>query len=148
MTVFTLGKGAVLAAVAVGSSTAAVPVKQLKTISFSGNGANYEDITNMDSPGAVMEFAPTTISPGTAAVQGVFNDADPGQVLMAAAHAAQTLLTFTLQFLPKTGQTVGFLRTFEGYVQEWNGPDAQFDKASTASGTLKISGVVTDVAGH
>jgi hypothetical protein len=53
-----------------------------------------------------------------------------------------------VQFPKRAGQTVaGFLRTFNCYVMECNGPDAQYDKASTLAVTLKISGVITDVAG-
>ena len=147
MTVFNLGKGAVLSVLADGATSAAIPVKQLKTISFAGSSANYEDVTNMDSPNLIQEFAPTTTTSGTAAFSGVFNDNDPGQIFIAAAKVAQTLLDVTIQFLPKRGQTTGLLRSFKAYVQECNSGDAQFDKASTISGTFKITGGITDVAG-
>lgn len=152
-TVFTLGRGAVLSMAPAGSSSAAVAIKQLKTISFAGKQANYEDITNMDSPAGVaggapvQEFAPTTLAPGTAACQGVFNDNDPGQIALAAAQYTQILQAFTLQYAPKAGYATGFMRTFNGYVQECNGPDAQVDKAATLAATLKISGVITDLPG-
>lgn len=147
-TVFTLGKGALLSLSTDGGTTFTV-VKQLKSISFAGNSAAYEDITNMDSPGAFDEYAPTTISPGTAAIQGVFADGDPGQVLLFSTHASQVLVSAKMVFAKTAGQTIaGFTRTFACYVQECNGPDAQYNKAATLAATLKMSGPVTDVAGH
>lgn len=152
-TKFTLGAGSSLTLAPAGTSTAAVKVTQLKTISYSGAAATYEDITNMDSPSGAdggaptEEFAPATVGSGTAALQGVFNDGDPGQILLAASRQTQTLMTFTMQMKPRSGQAKGFSRTFTAYVQECNGPDAQYNKSATLSATLKISGPITDTPG-
>lgn len=145
-TKFHLGKGGVFS-ISMDGGTTYTPVKQLKTCSFTGAKSDFEDVTNMDSPGATREFAPTLLDSGEAQIQGVFLDTDPGQLAFNAAYAAQTLLTCKLQMAPRAGQTVGYLRTFSGYVSEGNNLDAQFDKSSTFSGTIKISGPITVTAG-
>jgi hypothetical protein len=145
-TLFHLGKGSVLS-ISVNGGTAWTPVKQLKTVSFAGYNVDYEDISNMDSPSAVREFAPTLADPGTAECQGIFLDSDPGQIAMNAANVSQVLAEFKLQMAPRAGETTGFLRTFSGYVQKGNNLDAQFDKASTYAATIKVTGPYTDAAG-
>jgi hypothetical protein len=142
-TKFQLGKGAVLSSSTDGGTTW-TPIKQLKTITFSGSKQDFDDITNLDSPGAVREVVPTLIDPGTADFQGVFNGTDPGQLALSAAFTAQTPLEFKLQFAPGATQTVGFLRTWNGYMASKPQVDAQMDKASTFSGSVKITGPVTD----
>ena len=148
--VYQLGRGATfsVATTAVGTAT---PVNQLKSITFSGSSNKTEDITSMSSPGSVMEIATTVQDPGKAALSGVFDFNDPGQLELATAfEAIGTLLYCTLQFLPQpnTAQTVGYLRTFTAYVTEFNSGDAQFDKTSALSCTLTITGQVVNTAGH
>lgn len=129
--------------------TAFTPIAALKSISYSGDQQSYETITNMDSPGAQDEYAPTTSTPGTAQAQGVFSPfGDPGQIMSAAARQSQVLLTVKQQMAPAIGQTKGFSRTFNAYVQECNCPsDQQYDKASTFNVTFKITGPKTDTFG-
>lgn len=145
-TKFHLGKGAAFS-ISTDGGTTFTQVKQLKTCNFSGAKSDFEDVTNMDSPGATREWAPTLLDGGEAQVQGVFLDTDPGQLAFNAAYAAQTLLVCKLQMPPRTGQTVGYLRSFSAYVSEGNNLDAQFDKSSSFSGTLKITGPITSNPG-
>ena len=141
-TVYTLGKGSVLSVSTDGTSF--TPVKQLKSITFSGSEQAFDTITNLDSPGAVHEFAPTLITPPDCDFQGVFNGADPGQIMVSAAFDAQQALQCKLQLAPGKGQTTGMLRTFTAFVKSKPQIDAQMDKASTYSGSLKITGQITD----
>jgi hypothetical protein len=143
-TKFILGKGSTFSISTDG--TLFTPVKQLKTVQFSGGKSDLEDVSNMDSPGAFREFAPTLLDAGQAAVNGVFNPGDPGQLAFNAAFVAQTLVHCKLQFAPAAGDSTGFLRTFAGYVTE-NNLDAQFDKSSTLAATVKITGPITDTPG-
>jgi len=146
-TAFVTGKGSTLSIATAGSGTLTyTEVKQIKTTQYSGTKMDTEDITNMDSPGAFREYAPTLNDGGQLAVSGVFDPADPGQLMFSAAFNAQTLISVKHQFAPASGQTVGFLRTFVGYVTE-NTLDLQFDKSSTFNGTLKITGQITDTPG-
>jgi hypothetical protein len=143
-TKFVLGKGSVFSISTNG--TTYTPVAQIKTISFSGGKLDTEDITNMDSPGDFREYAPTLLDAGQAAISGVFNPADPGQLMLAATFLGPTLVTCKLQYPVMAGFTTGFLRTFTGWVTESN-LDAQFDKSSTLSATIKVTGPITDTPG-
>jgi len=145
-TKFHLGKGGAFS-ISTDGGTTYTQVKQLKTCSFTGAKSDFEDVTNMDSPGATREWAPTLLDGGQCQIQGVFLDSDTGQLAFNAAYAAQALLTCKLQMAPRAGQTVGFKRVFTAYCEEGNNLDAQFDKSSTFQGTLKITGPVTDTAG-
>ena len=146
-TKFQLGKGSTLSISSDGGTTWTM-VKQGKTITYSGQKTNFEDVTNLDSPGNVIERVPTTNDPGTAQAQGVHDPADAGQLAVRAAQVAQTALTVKHQFSKASDQTTnGLLRTFSAYVSEVNGPDAQYDKSSTFSFTFQITGPITDTAG-
>lgn len=143
---FVLGRGTVLS-ISTDGGTTYIPVNQLKTIQFSGGKSDLEDITNMGSPGAFREYAPTLLDAGQAALQGIFDPEDAGQLALSAAWIAQALLTVKMQFPKASDQTtVGLMRTFTAYVSEDN-LDAQFDKTSTLAVTLKITGPITDTQG-
>jgi hypothetical protein len=144
-TKFRMGKGSVFSISSDG--TTFTPVKQQKTVNFSGSKSDLEDITNMDSPAATREWAPTLLDSGQCAIQGVFLDSDPGQLAVNAAYQAQTLLQCKLQMAPGVGQSTGFLRTFSAYVTEGGNLDAQFDKSTTFSATFKLTGAWTDTPG-
>lgn len=142
---FLIGKGAVFSISTDG--TTFTPVKQLKTIQFSGAKSDYEDITNLDSAGATREWAPTLLDSGQASISGVFDPVDPGQEALSAAFLAQTKVSCKLQFAKASDETTtGMLRTFSGYISERT-LDAQFDKSSTITATVKITGVITDTFG-
>lgn len=143
---FVIAKGATFS-FATSSTGTFSPVGQLKTISFSGGKSDLEDITNMGSTGAFREYAPTLLDSGQASISGVFDPADAGQTGLHAAFLGQTLIYCKLQFPKASDQTTtGLLRAFTAYVSEHN-LDAQFDKTSTLSATLKITGPITDTAG-
>ncbi len=107
-TVYQMGVGSSLS-ISTDGGTTFTKVSQLKTVSFAGYTGEFEDISNMDSPNAVREFAPTMADPGTADCQGVFDDADAGQVAFNAAVISRVKCKFKLQFAPRDGQTTGFL---------------------------------------
>ena len=142
-TKYKLGKGASLS-ISTDGGTTWTQIKQLKTISYPNSKADFDDITNMDSPGAYHEFAPTTLDAGTADFQGVWNPSDAGQIAASAAFEAQALCQFKHQFAPSVGESTGFVRTFNGYMAAKPGVDAQFDKASTYNGSIKVTGPYTD----
>lgn len=144
-TKFALGKASVLSLSTDGGTTW-IPIKQLKSVTYPGSKADFDDITNMDSTGAYREFVPTLNDAGTVDFQGVWAETDPGQVAATAAFEAQQLCQFKHQFAPRTGETAGFLRTWNGYMASKPQIDAQFDKASTFSGSIKVTGLYTDTA--
>ena len=144
-TKFALGKGAVLS-ISVDGGTTFTPIKQLKSITYPSSKADFDDITNMDSEGAYHEYVPTMLDAGTVDFQGVWAETDPGQVAASAAFDAQTLAMFKHQFARRAGEGAGFLRTFNAYMASKPSIDAQFDKASTYTGSLKVTGGYTDAA--
>lgn len=156
-TTFILGYGATLS-VATSSGGTANTIGQLKTISYSGDAAEYADITNLSSPTAasggppVREYAPSLITPSTATITGILNPGgDAGQTLISSSFATQTLLYFTHQFAPAViagvAQTTGAKRTFSGYVSKKPTMDSQLQDAVSFNFELKITGVITDTAG-
>lgn len=146
-TAFVTGKSSTLSIATSGTGTPTYTVvNQIKTTNYSGTKLDTDDITNMTSPGAFREYAPTLNDAGQLAISGVFDPADPGQLMFSAAFNAQTLISVKHQFPVAQGQTTGFLRTFVGYVTE-NTLDLQFDKASTFNATIKITGPITDTPG-
>lgn len=152
-TTFILGYGATLAANTSSTGTG-TPIGQLKSISYSGDAAEYADITNLGSPTAaaggppVREYAPSVITPSTATITGILNPSgDAGQTLISSSFATQTLLYFTHQFAPAAGQTTGAKRTFSGYVSKKPVMDSTLQDAVTFNFELKITGVTTDTPG-
>jgi len=142
-TVFVLGAGSVFSISSNG--TTFTPVNQLKTASFSNTKLDTEDISNMGSPSAFREYAPTLLDSGQVAISGVFDPHDAGQIALAAAFNAITQLTCKLVFPVMTGDTTGFTREFSAWVTEYTLTDA-FDKSATISATFKITGPITDTA--
>jgi len=122
------------------------PIKQLKSVTYPNSKADFDDITNIDSPGAYREWAPTMLDAGTVEFQGVWAETDPGQIAFAAAFDSQALVMFKHQFATRAGEVTGFLRTFSGYAAQKPSVDAQFDKSSSFSGSIKVSGPFTDTA--
>jgi hypothetical protein len=156
-TTFILGYNASLAASTTSGGSPSV-IGQLKTITYSGDTASYADITNLSSPSAVSggppvsEYAPSLITPSTCTVTGILNPGtDAGQTLVSSSFASQELLYFTHQFAPAVvagvTQTTGAKRTFTGYISKKPVMNSQLQDAVSFDFEIKITGVVTDVAG-
>lgn len=127
--------------------TTFTPVKQIQQVDYSGGKMEFDDVTNIDSPGGVHEWVPTLNDSGDVQVSGVFSDQDPGQLMFDAAFAAQTLMTVKMQMAPTGTQTKGFLRSFQAYVSAPCNISYGTTKAMSFKGSLKITGLVTDTAG-
>ena len=127
--------------------TAFIKIGQVKTVKFGQPKSNYTTTTNLDSPGNVDEFQPTTIDPGTLSLEGVANQQDPGQLLVSALFYAQTLIPVQVQYPPQQGMTKGLLRTFSAYVSSPGLGDLDVANASMFTTELKISSVITDTPG-
>ena len=145
-TVYVIGNGSTFSIETSGSSSF-VPVKQLKTASYSGSKLDLEDTTNLDSVGGYREYAPTLRDAGSVAVEGVFAPADPGQIALTAAFDVSVPIQVQHQLPPAQGQTKGILQTFSAYVAERPTFDTQADKVSTFKASLKITGPITTTLG-
>jgi predicted secreted protein len=114
-------------------------VAQLKKVNFSGLKAEFDDITNLDSPSIFKEWMKTIVDGDTVSFDGVMNPADPTtQALLAniGNSGAASL------FFWKITLTNGSVLIFQGYVQDFKF-GAEYNKAITFSGAIKIVGNIT-----
>lgn len=120
-----------------GSSYTAIG--QLKKFNFSGLKAEFDDITNLDSPSIFKEWMKTVVDGDTVTFDGVMNPADTQTqaLLTNLATAGSAALNFW-KILLSSGSTL----VFTGYVQDFKF-GAEYNKAITFSGTIKIVGNVT-----
>lgn len=140
------GRGGSLA-ISIDAGTTYTTVLQAKAVSFSGPKSSFDDKTNLSSPGAVQEFQPTTIDPGTASFTVVWNQSDAGQLALAGAFYAQTLCTFKATYPPQAGLTHGPIKTFSAYISEYGLPSMDIAKTSEFTVQLRITGQITETAG-
>jgi hypothetical protein len=152
-TTFVLGAGSTLSC-ATSATGAFTPINQLKQITYSGTKSDYSDLTNLGSPSYApggppsKEYAPSVITPGTAAITGILAPAgDAGQTTVTAAFGTQTLMYFKHQFAAAAGQTTGPVRTFAAYVSEKPAMNAQLTEAVSFDFSLQINGIINDTPG-
>jgi hypothetical protein len=114
-------------------------VAQLKKFNFSGLKAEFDDITNLDSPTIFKEWMKTVVDGDTVSFDGVMNPSDPTtQALLAnIALAGANALYFW-----KITLTNGSILIFQGYVQDFKF-GAEYNKAITFSGAIKIVGNIS-----
>jgi Lambda phage tail tube protein, TTP len=114
-------------------------IAQLKKINFSGLKAEFDDITNLDSPTIFKEWMKTVVDGDTVQFDGVMNPADPTTELLLTLIG--TAGTASLYFW-KITLTDGSILVFQGYVQDFKF-GAEYNKAITFSGAIKIVGNIT-----
>jgi hypothetical protein len=117
-------------------------IGQLRKFNFSGLGANFDNITNLDSPapgGAVFEeWMKTTVDGKECGFDGVLNTTDPTmQSLLTNLEAAGAAALYYWKITLTTGSTL----VFQGYVAEY-ATGAEYNKALSFSGKIKIVGPV------
>jgi Lambda phage tail tube protein, TTP len=125
------------------AGTSYTNVAQLKSVKFGGLKADFDDITNLDSPtisGAVFkEYIKTLVDGSDVTFDGVMNPADP---------TTQALLTnletggLNALYFWKVTLTDGSVLVFQGYVSDFKF-GAEYSKAITFSGGIKIVGTIT-----
>lgn len=119
-------------------------VGQLKKFAFSALKAEFDDITNLDSPapgGAVYkEWLKVLIDGGSVQFNGVLNPADATtQALMTnLAAAGNTALVYWKITLSNGTSTV----IFQAFVEEFKFEN-EYNKSVPFSGSLKIAGPLT-----
>ena len=114
-------------------------VAQLKKFNFSGLKAEFDDITNLDSPSIFKEWMKTIVDGDTVSFDGVMNPADPTtQALLTNIATAGSAALFFWKITLTNGSTL----IFTGYVQDFKF-GAEYNKAITFSGAIKIVGNVT-----
>lgn len=114
-------------------------VAQLKKVNFSGLKAEFDDITNLDSPSIFKEWMKTVVDGDTVSFDGVMNPADPTtQALLTNIATSGSAALFFWKITLTNGSTL----VFTGYVSDFKF-GAEYNKAITFSGTIKIVGNVT-----
>lgn len=111
---------------------------QLKKFNFSGLKAEFDEITNLDSPSIFKEWMKTIVDGSDVTFDGVMNPADP--TLQALLTNLATAGAAALNFWQIT-LTNGSTLVFQAYVQEFKF-GAEYNKAITFTGALKIVGNV------
>lgn len=114
-------------------------VAQLKKVAFNGLKADFDEITNLDSPSIFKEWMKTVVDGSDVSFDGVMNPADAQTqgLLTNLATAGSAALNYW-----KISLTNGSILVFQGYVQDFKF-GAEYNKAITFSGTLKIVGNIT-----
>lgn len=124
-----------------GGSTGAAysAIGQLKKFNFAGLKAEFDDITNLQSPTIFKEWMKTVVDGDTVTFEGVMNPADVQTqgLLTNLATAGSAALDYW-----KISLTNGSVLVFQGYVQDFKF-GAEYNKALTFNGTIKIVGNVT-----
>jgi predicted secreted protein len=114
-------------------------IAQLKKVNFSGFKAEFDDITNLDSPTIFKEWLKTVVDGDTITFDGVLNPADPTtQTLLSNISTAGS----SALFFWKLSTTDGSTFVFTAYVQDFKF-GVEYNKAMTFSGTLKIVGNIS-----
>jgi hypothetical protein len=140
------GKGGTVS-ISTDGGTTYTEIKQVKDVKPSGSKANYDNITNLSSPGNAEEFIPLTVNSGTVTLTVISNPLDAGQTALLAAFQAQTKLKVEVQYPTVGTQTTGLLKTFSAYVSSVPMPSMGVSNASTFDAELTISGLITDTPG-
>lgn len=115
-------------------------VGQLRKFGPAGGKAEFEDITNLDSPTIYKEWMKTLVDGSALAFDGVLNPADPtGMALLmtnlaTAGSAALNYWQITL--------TDGSTLVFQAYVEAAD-TSVEYNKALSFKGSLKIVGAPT-----
>jgi predicted secreted protein len=114
-------------------------IGQLKKFNFGGLKAEFDDITNLDSPTIFKEWMKTVVDGSDVTFDGVLNPTDTvtQQLLTNISTAGSGALFFW-----KITTTDSSTFVFTAYVSDFKF-GAEYNKAITFSGSLKIVGNIT-----
>lgn len=144
-TVAQTGSGEVIF-ISVDGGTTFIQLQGTQNIQYSGQKKDFDDITSTTSPGAYKESKGTLKDPGSMTFDLVVNIADPGQIALASAYDADTVLTVKHMYKLLTGYTSPAINTFTCEVEQDPLPGSDAGKVSKVSVSLKISGQITKTA--
>lgn len=114
-------------------------IGQLKKFAFAGLTADFDEITNLDSPTIFKEWMKTNVDGKEVNFDGVLNPTDVQQqdLMINLSTAGSAAL-----YMWKITTTDGSIFTFQGYVSEYTF-DVQYNKAITFTGKIRLVGNVT-----
>ncbi len=116
-------------------------VGQLKKFAFSGLTADFDEITNLDSPTIFKEWMKTTVDGKDVSFDGVMNPNDVQQqdLLINLRTAGANAL-----YIWKITTTDGTTFTFQAYVAEYTF-NVEYNKAITFTGKLRVVGDISAI---
>lgn len=122
------------------AGTSYTNIAQLKKFAFSGMKAEFDDITNLDSPSIFKEWMKTVVDGDTVTFDGVLNPADPTYegLLTQLATSGSGALDYW-QITLTDGSTI----VFQGYVQDFTPAQVEYNKALAFKASIKIVGNLT-----
>lgn len=129
--------------ISVDSGTTFTQIMQTKNIQYSGQKKDFVDTTTTTSLGGYKTSQGTLKDPGSLTFDMVFLPLDPGQVALAAAYDANTVLTVKHVYKTQPGFTAGPINTFIAEVEQCPLPGSDETKVAVMSVSLKISGPIT-----
>jgi predicted secreted protein len=140
------GYGDVIA-ISIDGGTTLTQVMQTKNIQYSGQKKDFVDTTTTTSTGGYKTSKGTLKDPGSMTFDCIFLADDPGQLALAAAYDADTILTVKHFYKAQPGFTTGPINTFTAEVEQFPLPGSDETKVATISVSLKISGPITQTPG-
>jgi hypothetical protein len=123
-----------------------IQVMQTKNIAYSGQKKDFVDTTTTTSTGGYKTSQGTLKDPGSMTFDCVFLATDPGQLALAAAYDADTILTVKHVYKVQPGFASGPINTFSAEVEQFPLPGSDETKVATISVSLKISGPIAQTA--
>lgn len=140
------GYGDVIA-ISIDGGTTLLQVMQTKNIQYTGQKKDFVDTTTTTSTGGYKTSQGTLKDPGSMTFDCIFLATDPGQLALAAAYDANTVLTVKHFYKTQPGFTSGPINSFTAEVEQFPLPGSDETKVATISVSLKISGPITQTAG-
>src|SRR5579871_17210 len=114
-------------------------IGQLKKFNFGGLKADFDEITNLDSPTIFKEWMKTVVDGSDVTFDGVLNPTDaPTQGLLTNISTAGSAAAYWWKITTTDNSTF----VFQAYVSDFKF-GAEYNKAITFSGSLRIVGNIT-----
>jgi hypothetical protein len=132
--------------ISIDGGTTFVQVMQTKNIQYSGQKKSFVDTTTTTSTGGYMTSKGTLKDPGSMTFDCIFLADDPGQLALAGAYDADTVLTVKHIYKAAPGFSAGPINTFVAEVEQFPLPGSDETKVATISVSMKISGPITQTA--
>lgn len=132
--------------ISVDSGTTFTQIMQTKNIQYTNQKKDFVDTTTTTSVGGYKTSKGTLKDPGSFTFDMVFDPADPGQLALAGAYDADTVLQVKHVYKAQPGFTSGPINTFTAEVEQCPLPGYNETNVATMSVSLKISGPITKTA--
>jgi hypothetical protein len=139
----TIGVGSVFSIASTAAPTVYTEIIEISKIAWTGYTIASEDLTNLGSVGAIMEFTAGLINPGSLSIEGNYVYDTTQQAVYAQTTSRQSF-PWKIQSLLGNGKTLTLSGT--GFFTEYGIPSVEAGKVVGFSSKLQITGVITIAA--